>query len=84
VQGFAKVFLLFPSPPQKRVKERVGSGAGKPPPPNTLFNYSGVGLLPIRATFEKLYMEVIEWNNKERKKKVYLLETEANNARAHN
>jgi len=28
-QGFSKVFFLFPSPPQKRVKER-GAGLARP------------------------------------------------------
>jgi len=37
LQGFSKVFLLFPSPPQKRVKERVAGWARSRPTGNTLF-----------------------------------------------
>jgi hypothetical protein len=47
-QGFANVFFLFPSPPQKRVKERVDKQGG------LLEDIVwGGGLLPIRVTFEK-------------------------------
>ncbi len=53
-QGFSNVFFLFPSPPQKRVKER-GAGVARPRHAGTtLFNNPEWGaLLPIRATVEK-------------------------------
>ncbi len=53
-QGFADVFFLFPSPPQKRVKERVAAVARPRHSGNTLFIHLGWGACcPIRATFEK-------------------------------
>jgi len=36
-QGFSNVFFLFPSPPQKRVKERVAAVARPRHSGNTLF-----------------------------------------------
>ncbi len=52
--GLLKSFFLFPSPPQKRGKERVAGVARSRHTGNTLFMNLGVGgLLPIRATVEK-------------------------------
>ena len=42
-QGFSKVFFLFPSPPQKRVKERVAALALPRQSGNTLFYNLGWG-----------------------------------------
>src|SRR6266699_4947619 len=42
-QDFANVFFLFPSPPQKRGKERVAGWARERPTGNTLFNNLGWG-----------------------------------------
>src|SRR6266566_188626 len=42
-QGFSKVFFLFPSPPQKRVQERVAGCARPRPTGNTLFTNLGWG-----------------------------------------
>ncbi len=53
-QGFSNVFFLFPSPPQKRGKERGAGWALPRPTGTTLFITLGWGgLLPSRATFEK-------------------------------
>ena len=43
LQGFATVFFLFPSPPQKGVKERVAAWARSRPSGNTLFIPLGWG-----------------------------------------
>src|SRR5258708_39684875 len=54
LQGLANVFFPFPSPAEKRVKERVGALARERQSGNTLLIHLGWGgLLPIRATFEK-------------------------------
>src|SRR5258707_11546685 len=42
-QGFSNVFFLFPSPPQKRVKERVAGWALPRPTGNTLLLNLGRG-----------------------------------------
>ena len=42
-QGLSKVFFLFPSPPQKRVKERVAALARERQSGNTLFINLGWG-----------------------------------------
>ncbi len=56
--GLLKSFFLFPSPPQKRGKERVAGVARSRHTGNTLFMNLGVGgLLPIRATVEKPWMQ---------------------------
>src|SRR5258708_10105203 len=50
----SKVFFLFPSPPQKRVKERVAAVARVRHSGNTLLINLGLGgLLLSRATFER-------------------------------
>src|SRR5690242_6387096 len=43
MQGFSKVFFLFPSPPQKRGKERVADWARPRPTVNTLVMTLGWG-----------------------------------------
>ncbi len=43
-QDFSNVFFLFPSPPQKRVKERVAGFARGRKTGNTLFINLGWGL----------------------------------------
>src|SRR5258708_25816021 len=53
-QGFfSKVFFLFPSPPQKRVKSVLPVGRGRAQPATRSLLIWGGGLLPIRATCEK-------------------------------
>jgi hypothetical protein len=44
IRGFSNVFFLFPSPPQKRVKERVAGVARSRHTGNTLFMNLGWGL----------------------------------------
>jgi len=59
-QGFSNVFFLFPSPPQKRGKERDAGWALPRPTGITLFLTLGWGgLLPIRATFAKSCLDFL-------------------------
>jgi len=58
IQGFSKVFFLFPSPPQKRVKERVAAVALPRHSGNTLFIHLGWGL----ATNQSDFCETLDLN----------------------
>jgi len=50
-QGFANVFFLFPSPPQKRVKERGAALARERQSGTTLLIHLGWGLAANQSDF---------------------------------